>query len=340
MKIALLNLSNNITNFKTVSSGETIYIKKMLEMIEHKVDIISKTSGDYTISFEEVENINWYDKIIVINGAINFFGGKENPVIINNYKLMAEFKKDIDYLLTDLRLPFKQLWNSIEKRDWGYTKEEVWVDSNIRIISQSHNVEMVKEMMPDYPVVYFPLERYILLFPQEYIPPLIKETDLIYGGSFRAGNRIKKMMRYFFDTKYNVELFGNIKESQFNHMQYQNPPTFTGKVSMNEIIEKNSQAYATLIIGDNNYDGNMLTLRVWEALLSDAVILIDDDFDPEHKIMGEDWFYVKNKVDVAIKIEYLKMRDKTRQNVISYQHNRIKDLFNENKYLERLDKII
>lgn len=340
MRIALLNLSNNITNFKTVSSGETIYIKKVLEILEHKVDIISKTSGEYTKAFEEVENINWYDKLLVINGAINFFGGKENPIIINNYKLMAKFKKGIDYLLTDLRLPFKQLWPAIEKRDWGYTKEDVWVYSDVRIISQSHNINMIKEMMPDLPVVYFPLERYILLFPNEYTPPLIKETDVIYGGSFRSGNRLKKMMKYFFDTRYEVELFGNIKESQFNHMQYQNAPKFTGKVPMSDIIEKNSTAYATLIIGDNNYDGNMLTLRVWEALLSDAVILIDDDFDPEHKIMGEDWFYVKNKVDVAIKVEYLKMRDKTRQNIINYQHKRIKEIFDEREYLERLDEII
>ena len=49
MKIALLNLANNITDFSTVSSGETINIKIMLEKMNHNVDIISKKKGQFTI---------------------------------------------------------------------------------------------------------------------------------------------------------------------------------------------------------------------------------------------------------------------------------------------------
>ena len=339
MKIALLNLSNNITNFSTVSSGETLYIKKMLKLLEHNVDVISKTNTENTIAFEDVDDINIYDKLLVINGAINFFGGKENPIIINNYKLMAQYNKPIYYLLTDLRLPFKQLWKDIERRNWGYKKEDVWVDSKINVISQSHNLDMVRKLMPDvHQIFYYPLERYILLFPKqdESSSLLFKNVDLIYGGSFRSGNRKDKMLEYFFDTDYSTEMFGNIKEKQFK-VEDKKPPHFSGKVKMDEVINKNSEGYASLILGDKNYNNNMLTLRVWEVLLSDSVILIDEDFDPEHLIMKNDWYYVNNKQDVSQRLKDIKQN---KEKYLQYQKERINDLFDEEEYLKKLEWII
>lgn len=339
MKIALLNLANNITDIKTVSSGETIYFKKTIELLGHNVDIISKAKGQYSISFEDVKDINSYDRLLVINGAINFFGGKENPIIINNFKLMAKYQKRIDYLLTDLRLPFKQLWPSIEKRDWGHSKEEVWVSSPIRVIAQTHNLDITKKIMPGHEVVYFPLERYILLFPQSQFVSSFKMVDLIYGGSFRAGNRQKKMIEYLFDTDYSVEFYGSAKESQFN-MPFTKPPLFTSKIPMNETVSKNSEAYASIVFGDDNYNNNMLTLRVWETMISEAVCLIDHDFDPDHKIMEDDWFYVRNKEDVSRKIGEIKENESSREIFLDHQHKRIYELFDEKDYLKRLEEIL
>jgi len=339
MKIALLNLANNITDMKTVSSGETIYLKKTIELLGHEVDIISKSKGQYAIAFEDVKDINDYDRLLVINGAINFFGGKENPIITNNFKLMAKYKNRIDYLLTDLRLPFKQLWPSIEKRDWGYQREEVWVNSPIRVITQTHNLEITQKIMPDHEAVYFPLERYILLFPQNQFVSPFKMVDLIYGGSFRAGNRQKKMIEYFFDTDYSVEFYGSAKESQFN-MPFTKPPLFTSKIPMNETISKNSEGYASIIIGDDNYNNNMLTLRVWETMMSEAVCLIDHDFDPQHKIMEDDWYYVRNKEDVARKIGEIKGNENSREIFLEHQHRRIYELFNKEEFLQRLEEIL
>jgi hypothetical protein len=339
MKIALLNLSNNISDFKTTPSGETIYIKKMLELCDYNVDIITEKRSKYTISFEDITNIQDYDKLLVVNGAVNFFGGKQNMTIINNYILMAKYDKTIFYLLTDIRLPFKQLWPSIKNRKWDYTINDVYVDeSKIKVISQTYNLDVVKQFMPNLDILYFPLERYKLLFNQ-LIQPRIKTIDLIYGGSFRAGQREKKMIEYLFDTDYTVEFFGTAREEQFKRL-YTKAPVFTPKINFEDVISKNGEGYASIIIGDNLYNGNHITLRVWEVLLSDAIILIDDDFDPYHKIMLQDWFYVKNKQDVKSKIFEIKNNEKVRQYLLDFQKNRLDKLFNKEDYLNELRKII
>lgn len=335
MNIAILNLANNISDFKTTPSGETIYFKKLFELIDHTVHIISNKNTQYSLSFEEVLDINYYDKLIVVNGAINFFGGKENPTIIKNFKLMAQYKKQIYYLLTDLRLPFKQLWPSIEKRNWGYFKEEVYVTSPIKVISQTFNLDVVYKLMPDLQSIYFPLERYKLVFNESNVTS-IKTTDLIYGGSFRAGNREQKMIDYLFDTPYSVEFYGNASQDQFK-LPYTQPPLFTGKIHFNEVISKNNSAWSSIIIGDKLYNNNHITLRVWEVMMSDSVILIDNEFDPDHKIMGKDWFYVKNKLEIQSKLQKIKQHH---QYIIKYQHNRIKELFNKQQYLNQLEDLI
>lgn len=353
MKIALLNLANNITDFSTVSSGETINIKIMLEKMNHNVDIISKKKGQFTISFEDVNDINNYDKLLVINGALNFFGGKENPIIINNFKLMAKYNKTIYYLLTDLRLPYRNLWKAIYKRNWPYTEEEVTIKSDIVVISQFNNLEEVKKIHKNENIskfVYFPLERYKLVNrekPQEdqfnlfdYIEE-DKQSDLIYGGSFRAGNREAKMLKYLFDMEdLKVEFFGTANESQFNNSKYKIAPKFTGKIPMNEMVEKNSTAYASIIIGDESYNNNGITLRVWETLLSEAICFIDLDFDKEKKILAHDFFYVKSKQELIDRVWRIKSDTLLKNELLKYQHERINVLFNKEKYLNELEKIL
>ena len=353
MKIALLNVANNITDFGTVSSGETINIKIMLEKMKHQVDIISKNKGLYTISFEDVQDINSYDKLLVINGALNFFGGKENPIIIKNYKLMAKYNKTIYYLLTDLRLPYRSLWKAICKRDWGYTEEEVSVKSKIVVISQFSNLDEVKKIHKNETIskfVYFPFERYKLVNrdkPHEdqfnlfdYIEEE-KQCDIIYGGSFRAGNRENKMNKYLFDIpNLDVEFYGTANLEQFDKSKYSISPKFTGKVSMKDIVDKNSTGYASIIIGDNSYNNNGITLRVWETMLSKAICFIDLEFDKNKSILENDFFYVDSKQEFIEKVTRIKSDELLRKQLLEYQHNRIDVLFNKEKYLEELEKIL
>ena len=101
MKIAIINMGNNVINFKTVPSSETIYLFKVISEMGLNVDIISLKNGVYTKSFDEVD-VNDYDRLIVVNSSINFFGGKPNLAILSAQKFMAKYKSKIYYLFTDL----------------------------------------------------------------------------------------------------------------------------------------------------------------------------------------------------------------------------------------------
>lgn len=338
MKIALLNLANNVSTFKTTPSGETIYLKKTLEEMGHEVDIISNKETEFAIPFEAVKDINGYDRLLVQNGAINFFGGKESPTIMNNYRLMAQYKKTIYYLLTDLRLPFNQVWPAIEKRGWGYKKEDVWVTSKVKVISQGRNLDVAKAIHKkaildtDMEFDYFPLDRYKLYMSgAEFAEPTEKECDLIYGGSFRGGSREGKMNEFLFDTGLSVEFFGTAKETQFKSKKYPwtQAPMFSGKIEMTEVSARNSTAYATIVMGDTSYNDNYMTLRVWETMASDAVMFIDHEFDTKHTIVPDDRFYVRNKAELASMINQIKESPELRKELLEIQHNALLAVYGE-----------
>lgn len=352
MKIAILNLSNNIAKPSTVSSYETIAYAEMLRSMGSEVTIISRTVSNYTIAFNQVHDINEYDRLIVVNGAINFFGGVENPVIIENYKLMAKYKSTIYYLFTDFRLAFKQLWPAIEKRGWGHTREDVWVDAPFVILSQGRDLAKTgaahaKSDMNIQKIVYSPLERYKVESPEidELIQPMIEAPDsqLIYGGSFRSGKRLKDLTEYFFNTSYDAELFGTIKFKQFKLPETGSEPTFTGKVKPQEMITKLSTGVCTLILGDAEYLDNFVTLRVWEAAMSGSVVLIDEKFDPKHLIFPDEvdrFRYVNTSDDVAELLEHIRVTPGLRKVLVDRQHHQMYEAHNEKQLHQSLNDII
>lgn len=353
MKILLMNIANNVTNFKTTPSGETIYLKKTLEMMGHDATIVSNKNGEFTTSFEDIEEINQFDRVLVIPAALNFFGGVESPTIINNYKMLAKWKGNpILVFQTDARLPFRQLWPAIQNRGWGYEKEDVWINSKIRIVAQSRNEDEVLDQYKsdEFSGIYaghFPIDQYIAIAEMKKATKKVaKECDLIYGGSFRAGNRKEKMIEYlcgdvahFFETK----TFGTIKQSQLAKFTDQKLPEQDKKIPMTEVIDKISTANATIIIGEKFYNDAMYTLRVWECLLSDAVVLIDEVFDPEHRLMPNyDFVYVNNREDVINALKIIQNPDKAQQinKLKSYQKDRVKFFVDEEKYKNDLQQIL
>lgn len=344
MKIAILNLANNVKSFSTTPSGETIYLKRVFEKLGHSATIISNNETDNTISFESVGDINDYDKLIVVNGAINFFGGTKNPTILNNFKLMAHFKKPILYFLTDARLPFRQLWPKIQSREWGITEEDSFVSSPIIIVSQTRNLDVIEEIHKDIPsvskIVHFPIEQYKLIVDADRdYSNVTKTCDLIYGGSYRAGSRENKMIEYLFDTSLDVVFFGTAREKQFKS-QYSIPPIFSQKVSMDKFSEKTSEGIASIIIGDKIYNGNHITLRVWETMMSDAVCFIDLEFDPNQEILGTPFYYVSSKQELVDKIKLIKEEETFRKDLVKYQRQRVNELFDKDKYLSELEGLL
>lgn len=330
-------MGNNVTNFKTTPSAETIYLSKALKEMGHEVDIISLKDGEYTIAFESVEDINGYERLLVINGSANFFGGAPNFAVLKAQQAMAAYKSKIYYLLTDVRLNFSQTWPAIQNKEWvsHYSEETLMITSPIKIVSQGVNLDVAKKIHKKaltegttLEYEYFPLEQYKIHDDTfEFSSPEEKTVDLIYGGSFRGGQREAKMVEFLFDTGLNVEFFGTAKATQFKSPKFhwEVPPEFTGKIPMDQVSEKNSSGIATLIIGDKNYNDNFITLRVWETLASDAVVLIDEEFDTKHRIIQDDRFYVKNRAELIERIEELKSNDELRREMISIQHKVVLD---------------
>lgn len=329
MKIAIINMGNNVINFKTVPSSETIYLFKVISEMGLNVDIISLKNGVYTKSFDEVD-VNDYDRLIVVNSSINFFGGKPNLAILSAQKFMAKYKSKIYYLFTDIRLPFSQSWPNVKNRPWAYlyTEEELLIKSPIKVISQGINLDIAKAAHKKVDNViefeYFPIEQYkIHMNDFQLSKPTKKTLDVIYGGSFRSGQRESKMVEFLFDTGLNIEFFGNAREKQFKNPKYPwtKAPVFTGKIPMNMVSEKNSQAIAALIIGDKNYNDNFITLRVWETMAFDAVMLIDEEFDTKHRIINDARFYVNNRAELIDRVNELKHSDVLRKEMLSIQHD-------------------
>ncbi|WWT49613.1 beta-glucosyl-HMC-alpha-glucosyltransferase [Escherichia phage 236Ecol005PP] len=87
------------------------------------------------------------------------------------------------------------------------------------------------------------------------------------------------------------------------------------------VSEKNSQAIVALIIGDKNYNDNFITLRVWETMASDAVMLIDEEFDTKHRIINDARFYVNNRAELIDRVNELKRSDALRKEMLSIQHD-------------------
>ena len=349
MKIAFTVLHGNITNRnkKSVGNNEAINIAKQLRKY-YEVDFLTCEECDDCIHIDENYNINQYDTLMVMNGSVNMFGGQEVKTATTIYKLLHKFDGQIYYLLSDLLMPFVDYYKHIQNKPFNvYQPDDFKLQRPLIILSQFKDIKNVSKLHKgiDCKVYYLPLSYwYLQVYEDDMIESLdtfnVKnKVDLIYGGSFRAGNRLKKMEDYFFNRNINVELYGNIKRSQFKG-SYSTEPTFTGKVEPWNVIRKNSSSLATLIIGDKSYNDNTVTLRVIESLASNSLMFIDNDFDTKHEILNDlfgelEFCYVKNGDELEEKINTLKNNPRQLLELKSLQ----KDVLNEMKEVD-LSKLI
>lgn len=333
MKIAITRLSGNITNKNKESVGnkEMFGIASLLKPY-CEVDILTCKECDNCISVDENYDINKYDKILILNDSCNMFGGLEITTMTTIYKLLHKFNKQIYYILTDLSLPFVDYYKLIKNKEWNnYNEDDFKLQNDIIILSQSFNINIVKKIHKDInikDIIYVPFEQW-KLYTDKIIHNNNRNIDLIYGGSFRTGRREKKFIEYFFDKDINIEIYGNMKLSQFKNVDNLKKPIFTNKVDNKMVLEKNSTSLATIIMGDKNYNDNIVTLRFIEALLSNTICFIDNDFDTKH-ILLQDYFYVHNGDELEQKIKEIKADKNLYNQLIQLQHDKLIELYNNN----------
>ena len=335
MKIAITRLSGNITdkNKELVGNKELFGIAQLLKQKFDIVDILScKECGDCIYINEEFD-INYYDKLLILNDSVNMFGGLEIKTMTTIFKLLHKFNNQIYYILTDLSLPFIDYYKLIKNKPWNnYNEDDFKLQNEIIILSQSWNIDLVKRLHKNISVkniVYVPFEQW-KVFTESSVTNDNRYIDLIYGGSFRTGRREEKFKDYFFDKEdINITIYGNMKLSQFKNIT-SITPKFLGKIPNNKVIDMNSNSLATILMGDKNYNNNIITLRYVEALLSNTICFIDLDFDTNQTIIDCEYLYVKNGKELINKIKELKINKELYNKLLIIQNNKLQQIINNN----------
>lgn len=369
MKVALIKLGSRIAISSRATSGgtgEALSIIKMLTNSNVNVDvyteILSKDEIDnldfniYNIedTYKDINNKN-YNALIVLNGNVNYFGGVDSPPQTLNYYIINNFEGKVFYILCDCNLVLKQVWKSIENKNWAnnYKKDDINITRNdIIYISQPRDIIKLKNKLSKLDIIiddiiHYPFEKFPLV-TSEYlqINPEYK-YDISYGGTFRGGKREKDMIKFYFDypEDIKVEMFGKITESNFNKKLIENLrlPDFNKAVPYNEFNNKMSDSLATIIIGDPLYKQlDDLAQRIYESILVGNIVFIDSSYDYNKRVFKNEelikFNYVSNKEEVIDRIRLLKEDKDLRNHIIELQRQDTK--IDINKYCNDFVNII
>jgi len=344
MKIGVIKIGARIAFGASDTSGGSGEARRVCQMLAEggaEVHIFTKILKKDTLVplyhwhdiVPEADKINdlSIDAFVVINGSTNYFGGAPADEATINYKIINEFKGPVFYIYCDPNLSFRQIWPVVEAKNpiWEekfkartWSKEEIDVTrEDVFVICQSYNTEHAasqfekKSFVKLRGIENYPFDRFPLL---EDKPTLVWEpsVDLSYGGTMRGGKREKKLIDFYFGypQDISVEVFGKIKADDFNPKKVGDlrHPTYSGAVPFNEMVDKMSQAFAHVVIGDEAYSKfDIMSQRTYEAVLAGCVTFIDESLDVNKRMYGGNkelsgLLYVKDRNDVIERIRMLK----------------------------------
>ncbi len=372
MKIGIIKLGSRISYEGKDTSGGNGEVRSIIKILqqqeENEIHIFTKIlEKDRIIDklfFHQIEdcydNINDFglDCILVINGNVNFFGGKEDKSQILNYHIINNFKRQIFYLLCDPALQLKQLWPTMLRKPWSsnYKEKDILITrEDIIYISQPYNVNyLINDILPRNKIkinhiIYYPFEKFPCLNDQIPACKLSDlQSDISYGGTMRGGRREQKMIDFYFgySNDIDVEMFGKIEKSDFTPKKINllRPPRFSGSVKYDDFLLKMNTALSTIIIGDPlYYKLNDLPQRVFESIWSNVITFIDYDLDKKQRVFGNDkeisnFLYVKNRNEVESKINIIKKSPEIREEILISQIKTVD--FNATKYSQQLLNIL
>lgn len=371
MKTAVIKIGSRIAYGGRDTSGGNYEAKHIVEMLVKggasveiytkilKKDIIPDNLVIWNIE-DKYKTINeeGYDCLICINGNFNMFGGAECPDQILNYWIINKFKGPVFYIYCDPALNLKQVWGSIEKKEWAsnWKKEDIYISrKDIRYISQPYDLDAVKDIICTGDIYipqinYYPFEKFPCM--DEFIPMKENPTvDLSYGGTMRGGKRIKKMLKYYFGypTDIKVEMFGKIILDDFVdacnkiYGKMLQAPVFTKPVDAEEYLVKSNDSISHVVIGDQWYEGRDMPQRCYQSIWTSVITFIDIDLDPDKKVLGKSeicskFNYVSSREDVEKRLRAIKDFPAMRKEIIAEQLNAIR--FNEEEFCKGFVKLL
>lgn len=346
-------------------TGEALSIIKILTTGGHNVTVFTKVNKKDEIPLDfkikniedEYQNINNYnfDIMLVINGNVNYFGGADSPSDTLIYYCINNFKKKVYYVLCDPNLVLRQIWPGISKKSWSsnYKQKDIEITRiDINYICQARNLDEVKKYIEKNGIIidnfyHFPFEKFVYLMLQDSPPVNNYHYDLIYGGTFRSGKREKFMVDFYcnYPNDISIKMFGKITANNFSKKyNIQKYPDFGKAVQYFEFNNAMRDGLATIIIGDPLYIKlNNIAQRVYEAILNGNIVFIDENYDKDKIVFGNDpilskFNYVSSKEDVIKRIKKLKENTKYIKYIIDKQKNVVN--FNKQEYCNELTKIL
>ena len=335
-----IDKDGNVSNAKDTSGGNG-EAKAIIDIAKKSgnfdITILTKTTSkdyfpkDYTfvdivklLKDNDIENFlktNAFDVLLLINGSINCFGGAEQSILsdLAIYKMMHLFNGKIVFCSCDICIPFvPDIWKTIAAKEWGnkykqedfdLSKKTFYMLTQARDLDALYNILASKkgnvfkrENIENFSFEKFPCENAIQHVDVNPSP----SYDLLYGGTLRAGRRIKKIVNWYYNhPNLNIELFGNMDQDKIDAIakkQYGvfHKPKFGDSVNYLENSKKMNQALATIVIGDDMYeDTSTVQQRAYEAMCANVITFIDEKLDKPHNVYGfnsglEKFLYLKS----------------------------------------------
>lgn len=359
MKVGVIKLGARIS-FESVGTsggtGEAISIIKMLtgggiEVIaftkllknENASPMDNVSVANIIQHYSDINNLN-LEALVIINGNVNYFGGADSPDQTLNYNIINNFKGPVFYVLCDPALLLKQIWPSIEKKEWAknYKKEDIEITrQDIIYLSQPFDTEKLREkiiktsnaIVPKQ-IIHYPFEKFPCLTNKEQPYNPNPSVHLSYGGTMRGGRRAKKLLQYYFNwdpSIWNVELFGKIRLEDFPKKPskldegFLYAPSFTGPVEYDKMLSKMNDAMAHIVIGDNLY-GDLADIpqRTYESIWAKNIVFIDEELDTGRRVYASNkevgnFLYVKNKSEVATRLSQIINDERFRKELVESQ---------------------
>jgi len=348
LNVAVIKLGSRIsfnTNDTSGANGEARSIINMLDLGGADVHIFTKILKKDNL----LPQYKWYDLkdkilpeyidvLLVINGNVNFFGGAEDRSQLLNYAIINNFEGPVYYAYCDPELTLKQIWPSVQKKEWAdrWNEKDILITrDDIVYLSQPFDVLKVmkdfkKNEVKPMSVTHFPFEKFPMLATDSEDPLPYNsnpEVDLSYGGTMRGDRRLKKMAKFYFGhpPEISVEMFGKICEGDFLGRVLERYPDFTGPVRYDEMLSKMNKSLAHCVIGDPYYEEiNDIPQRTYESIMANVVTFIDHDMDKLRRVYGgdkvlADFLYVQDRQELSEKILLLKADPHLRRQILDDQ---------------------
>ena len=310
IKLLVSKIGANITlsnSNRSAANADFLYFLRTLDHSIFEVTVITHITRNTEIPgpllLKEIQHedldFNDYDSIVIFNGSYNWFGGAECLNLKALYNKLAHSSIPIFWANTDGQLIMKQIEPLVKNRKWkdDYVDGKMYIDpERVTYITQARKLESIKKLIKSNinhvqtdKIVHFPWDQTIMskhanYFRKRIVPMDKRQWHFIYGGAPRNTYRRKRIELFYgsIPDSFNVKLFGNL-----NGLKVENC-WVSGKVSYQQFVKETMEGKATIILGDEFYEDNFHTLRMYESILASTIVLVDNKFDSNHLFFGDD----------------------------------------------------